>query len=137
MIFSNLAMNDYRGIAMMERRRRWIETGKAGWDDARRSAADDGWEAICDFEFHLVEIRPVEDRADTLDRKERLRLADVTMRIAIAAVRRHRDQGYPAGEAEAHAYKLLQLARRMAYCTGTPYPCVGEILTSDISEAAA
>ena len=138
MKFAHLAPHDYPAIARAERARRRQAAARAGWDQARRAADDADWAAIEEFDFHLVEIRAAEDRPDTPARGMALRLTAVAEKVAATALRKWDADGRQSGgEAEARPFKLLNLARRMARCTGTPAPTFGEILAAQPERKAA
>jgi hypothetical protein len=138
MKFAPLAPHNYPAIARTERARRRQAAARAGWDQARRAADDADWAAIEEYDFHLVEIRAADDRPDTPSRDMALRLAAVAEKVAATAIRKwHADGRQTGGEAEARAFKLLNLARRMARCTGTPTLAFGEILALQPERTAA
>ena len=129
MKFAPIPPRDYPAIARAERARRRHAAVKAGWDQARRAADDADWAAIEDFDFHLREIRAPGDRPDTPARAADARLTAIAAKVAATALRKwHADGQQPGGEAEARPFKLLNLAARMAHCTGTPTPTLAEIL---------
>lgn len=138
MTFAHLAPHDYPAIARAERARRRQAAARAGWDPARRAADDAEWQAIEEYDFHLIEIRAVADRPDTPDRARALDLTAIAAKVAATAIRKwHADGGQAGGEAEARPFKLLNLARRMARCTATPTPTFGEILAAQPERTAA
>lgn len=131
MSFARLAPHDYPSIARAERARRRQAAVRAGWDQERRAADDADWAGIEDFDFHLVEIRAPDDRPDTPYRARALELTAIAAKVAQTAIRKWHVNGRPAGgEAEARPFLLLNLARRMARCAGTPTPKIGEILAT-------
>lgn len=137
MKFAPIQPHDYPAIAAAERLRRRSAAKRAGWDAAARAADDADWAAIEAFDFHLVEIRAPDDRPDTPARQQAERLTAIAARTATTAIRRHAAEGAPPGEAEARAYKLLNLSRRMARCTGQPHPTLGEIRADPTKRKAA
>lgn len=137
MTWGDIPITDWVGIALAERRRRWIEMTKANWNVEKRSAVDDLWADVCFFEFDLVELLSPEERQPSADRRLRDKLFEVVLQAAIKSVKRHQKDGFPRGEQEAHAYRLLALARRMAHCIGCETPNVGEILFVNSSERKA
>lgn len=137
MNFARLDPYDYAAIVRAERARRQQAAAKAGWPADRRTADDADWAAIEDFDFHLVEIRAPEDRVATPERAAAERLAAIAHTVAATALRRHRAENLPrASEAEARAYKLLNLSRRLDRCTGTPSPTLADMLAVPAREAA-
>lgn len=137
MSFAPLHPHDYRAIAAAERVRRRGAAKRAGWDAAARAADDADWAAIEDFDFHLVEIRAPGDRPDTPARQAAERLAAIALRSATTALRRHDAEGAPAGEPEARAYKLLNLAARLARCAGYPVPSISALRAAQPEKEAA
>lgn len=137
MTWADIPITDWVGIALAERRRRWIEMSKAKWNVEKRSAIDDLWADVCFFEFDLVELLPPEERQPSKERQQRDMLFEVVLQAAIKSMKRHQKDGFPHGEQEAHAYRLLALARRMARCVGRAHPTVGEILFEQLKERKA
>lgn len=137
MTWADIPLTDWVGIALAERRRRWIEMTKANWNVEKRSAIDDLWADVCFFEFDLVELLSPEERQPSADRRLRDKLFEVVLQAAIKSVKRHQQDGFPRGEQEQHAYRLLALARRMARCVRREIPTVGEILFGQLKERKA
>lgn len=134
MTFAALHPHDYNGIARAERARRQAAALRARWDADRRAADDADWRAIAGYEFEWVEVRAAHDRPDTPARARRDHLAAVALKVALTAIRKWHAEGRPRGEAEARAFKLFALARRLARCAGHPIPMIdaeGQLVAAD------